>query len=146
MTIREATVADMDALIAMAMRFIDTSPVYSKLIRPSPAKLAGVVHACLSMGAIFVAEVDDTVVGMLAVVALEHLFSDDRYVDEIVWWVEPRYRLGTIGPRLLMRGTAWAKEQGVRFIKMVAPAGTDVGEFYERCGYQAIETAYVRVI
>lgn len=79
---------------------------------------------------------------MLAIVVLPHPITGRLYADELAWWVEPRFRRGRIGPTMLKHAEAWARQKGATVLKMVAPAGTDVGRFYEATGYRAVETAY----
>lgn len=85
-------------------------------------------------------------VGMLAIVALPHPLAGGKVAEELAWWVEPEWRQGLLGPKMLREAEAWATRNGAVMVKMVAPAGTDVGEFYERIGYQAVETAYIKSI
>jgi len=146
MTIREATLADADCLVAMATRFLESTP-YGRVFPPAAERLHALVATCLTLGVIFVAEVRDAeVVGMIAVAALEHPFTGDLYADEIAWWVELEHRGGAIGPRLLGAVSSWAQVRGLRFVKLAALAGSDVGAFYERMGYEAVETAYMKTL
>jgi len=145
MTIREATAADADRLVDMATRFITSSTTYGELLPPDHTRVLGLVNICLELGVIVVAEGRDGVlVGLLGVVVLEHPFSDVQFAEEQAWWVEPEYRHGTVGPRLVTYVHEWARLRGVKFVKMAAPADApSVGQFYERLGYRPIETAYV---
>ena len=152
MTIREATPADTDGLVAMAAHFLADSP-YVAFIPTNPDRLAALVDTCLRLGTIIVAETADgcqnalgphALQGMFAVVAVEHPFSGARYAEEVAWWVHPRCRSGTTGPRLLVRGQEWAEAHGLPFLKVGAPLPSTVGAFYERLGYQAVETAYIK--
>lgn len=142
MRIREATDADRTRLVAMGMRFIAETP-YARF-GASPQALEWILRVVLEHGAAFVAEVDGRLVGMLAVIVAPHPLTGVAYADEIVWWVEPEYRAGMIGPRLLHTTEKWARTKGVPSIRMVAPAGSQVGRFYEHRGYEPIETSYLR--
>jgi GNAT superfamily N-acetyltransferase len=110
----------------------------------------GVIDIVLTHGAIFVAEGDPQdpspvrggLVGMLAVIVLPHFITGALCAEEVCWWVEPRYRRRGLGPQLLGVATDWAGQEGATMLKMVAPAGSDVGRFYETVGFTAVETAY----
>lgn len=153
MRIREATVDDTPRLIEMAARFLLSSH-YGELfsVETTPALLATLIVNVLSMGVILVAEVDEfptekkTLVGMLAMVALPHVFTGKKLAEEVAWWVEPEHRGGTLGPKMLRQGEEWATRNGANMVKMVAPAGSTVGEFYEHIGYRPVETAYIKSI
>ena len=85
-------------------------------------------------------------IGMLAIVAIPHPLTGRTYAEEIAWWVEPEHRGGLIGPKMLRHAEEWATRNGANVVKMVAPAGSDVGKFYEATGYQAVETAFIKRI
>jgi GNAT superfamily N-acetyltransferase len=148
--LRRAVEADRPAVVALAMTFFEAS-TYSAVITVDPGLVGLQFDMALETGVVFVAERDDIVppggpelVGFLALVPLIHLLSGDRYAEEMAWFVGPRYRSGTVGPRLLRRAEEWARENGCVFLRMAAPHSTDVGRFYETQGYQAIETAYLK--
>lgn len=165
--IREATVADKLRLVEMATRFILTSS-YSQWLQVVPEKIAAHVDTLLEHGVIFVAEierpcamekddgtgyVDDNdvcpdcseVVGMLALVGPVELIDGRTYAEEVAWWVEPEHRKTTLGPRLMHKMEHWCGQKSVYMVKMLAPVDSSVGDFYAKCGYQAVEMAWVKV-
>ncbi len=93
---------------------------------------------------IFVAEDAGAIVGLIAAFPMEEPISRQTQLDELVWWVEPAYRRGSVGPRLLRALETWARQKGIKLCKMIAPVDTTVGRFYERQGYVAIETSYIK--
>lgn len=162
--IREATADDVPRIVEMSLRFIASSR-YRELVEANADALARLVPAVMGCGVILLAEVEtihreltdfnaiefevareQVIVGMLAIAALPHPFTGEPYGDELAWWVEPEYRRGTVGPRLLAHGEAWAREQGLTLLKMVAPAGSDVGAWYVRRGYVNVETVYQKTL
>lgn len=150
MILRPALPTDRDAVIALGLCFHAETP-YGELLHVDPDRIGAQFDVALEHGVVFVAERDDVpgpngpeLVGFLALAALPHMLSGDRYAEEMGWFVLPRYRLGTIGPRLLRRAEEWARTNGCAFLKVAAPEGTDVGYYYERAGYQPIETAYLK--
>lgn len=142
MTIRAATLDDVPRLHELAAHFLCSTPYGDLLRAPSEARLFSLIEQVLTLGIILVAEVDAAIEGMIALVALEHPFSGEPFGDELVWWVEPGHRGSSIGPRLLDLAEAWAMSKGLVMLKMVAPAGSDIHEFYTRMGYVPVETAY----
>lgn len=158
--IREATAADKPRIVEMAARFLLESQ-YGEIFehRAAPEKIAALVDSVLRIGAIFVAE-EGTLIegefgpemgptrlaGMLAIVVVPHLFTGLPYGDEIAWWVEPEHRNSRIAYKLLRSAEEWATSRGANMVKMSAPAGSKVGEFYERMGYKAVESAFIKSI
>lgn len=154
-TIRQATTLDKARLIELATRFLVESRYGALFTDSSPAQIGTLIDNVLTLGTILVAEVVEdrsndvreyAIVGMLAIVALPHPLAGGTVAEEIAWWVEPEYRGGTLGPKMLREAEDWATRNGAVMVKMVAPAGSTVGNFYERIGYEAVETAYIKPI
>jgi GNAT superfamily N-acetyltransferase len=95
----------------------------------------------------FLAEDEDGPFGMLILVAVPNPLSGEVFAEELCWWVEP-HRRGALkaGPALLQHAEAWTRAKGITTLKMVAPANTEVGLFYARQGYHAVETAWAKTI
>ena len=159
--IRRADPADAPRLVEMTLRFLRTTSYAAVFPDPDPVNVRTLVDYVLEHGVIFVADYpmytrvidgdvveqgDPYLVGMIAFTAPPHLFANEAYAEEQGWWVEPEHRGGTTGPRLMQAAEAWARENGLKMIKMVAPEGSDVGKFYTKLGYRAVETAYVKAL
>lgn len=144
MTIREATLADGPTIIELARHFhADTA--YRSVITFEQQPLERLLPLVLEQGVILLAEMEPgRAVGMLVLVALEHPYTGERFADELAWWVEPELRSGLVGPKLLRAGEAWAQAKKCAILKMIAPAGSRVGVYYRRLGYQEVETTFVK--
>lgn len=143
--IRSAGEADRPRVLEMARAFMTLTP-YGALFTASEPHLSGLFTICMEMGVLVVAEDEASsgLIGFLALAVLEHPLSGEHYVEEVAWWVEPAHRQGSVGLRLLSWAEEWTRGAGVGMIKMVAPAGSRVGATYERLGYRAVETAYLK--
>lgn len=141
--IREAHDGDTDRLVDMAQHFLLMTP-YGRMLSPSREQLLTFVEMIRTMGGIFVAERLARVVGMIGLVVLPHPIDGTLVAEEIAWWVEPAYRGGSIGPRLMTAAESWARQKNAAALKMVAPTGTTVGDFLTHRGYRAVETAYYK--
>lgn len=150
MTIRRGTPDDLPALVRMGRAFLEATR-YGTLFRAtgqSLEALAGLLFSFADNAAIFLAvDADDQPFGMIAAFASPNPINQRLYCDEVVWWVDPSGR-GPLraGPALLRSAEDWARERKCYLIKMVAPVGSTVGMFYERHGYEAIETSYAKVL
>jgi GNAT superfamily N-acetyltransferase len=103
----------------------------------------------LDKAAVLVADHGGELVGMIAAMVGPLLIIGRDYAEELVWWVEPRYRNGTVGPRLLKAAEAWARSADLLCLKLGAPVSTEgaiVSAFYERSGYLPLETSHVKVL
>lgn len=110
--------------------------------------LAGLLFSFGDNAVIFVAVSDEGhTFGMLAAFVSPNPLNQRPYCDEIVWWVDPTGRgRQRAGPALLRAGEDWARARNCYMVKMVAPKGSTVGTFYERLGYEEVETAYAKVL
>jgi predicted N-acetyltransferase YhbS len=145
--IRKATPADIPRIVEMVGHFMAAKvgdTVYGHVLTFKPKAVADLAARVIEHGLILLAEVDDQVVGMIAGVPLEELIANTPMFDEMVWWVEPDYRKGSVGPRLLRAVEHWARQKGLRLVKMVAPAGSGVGDYYARHGYEPVESSYIK--
>lgn len=145
MIIRQATAADIPALLELAAHFRERT-TYQKFVAWRPEQIARLIPRVLDVGVILLAEDGDQALGMLALAVLEHPYTGELVADELVWWVEPHARNRSIGPRLLRGGEAWARAKGATILSMVAPVGSSVGAYYERLGYTPVETRHHKVL
>jgi len=149
--IRQATTADSYEIVRMTTRFL-LSTEYGAMFSAdvTPETIGNLIATVLKHGTIFLAELwpegggEKQVIGMLAIVVIPHPLTGRTFADEIAWWVDPEHRNGLTGPYLLRSAEDWARQNGANMVKMVAPAGSTVGAFYERRGYRAVETAYLK--
>jgi GNAT superfamily N-acetyltransferase len=144
-TIRRATLEDLPAIVAMAARFRGTT-AYAGLVDENLEQLEQLARFLIEFGVVFVAEKFGRVlVGMLGATLVTHPIGGERIASEVAWWVEPEYRGGTAGVRLLEAAETWATTQGARRFQMIAPtANARVGELYRRRGYCEVETTWQR--
>jgi hypothetical protein len=89
-------------------------------------------------------DVGGTAQGILMAHAFEHDFGPVWMAQERVWWIDPGHR-GPAALKMLTAYESWARAGGYRFVGM-AGMGSDpaVGTMYERCGYRAAETHYLK--
>ena len=143
MTIRPATVEDVDSILGMAADFIGSTP-YAAQLAERPALLRGFVDRLVAndAGQILIATRGPVAVGMIALWLFEHPYSGEATASELVWWVNPSER-GSLGVRLLKRAEQWARDRGAAVLQMIAP-NDRVAAFYTACGYGFVESSYAR--
>jgi GNAT superfamily N-acetyltransferase len=152
MHIRPATVADRAAVVGLGLQFATTMPAFLEILEGVSAESLGSLFDQLlgplaDRADILVAEDrGGEVFGCLALVELPHVMTGLPFAEEIAWWVQPDRRGQLAGVRLLTAAMDWTRARGLKRLKMGAPAGTRVGEFYESQGFCAVETAYLKVL
>ena len=159
MIIRLMQPQDRPALIAMGLNFARNTPAFATVLAKISAESVGYMLDLITglgpdKAAIFVA-VDEQaaglwnrgeVIGCFPIAAVPNLLTGEIIAEELTWFVDPSRRGMRAGPRLLTAATDWAMARGLKMLKMGAPAGSDVGRFYEHQGFQAVETAYYKVL
>lgn len=147
-TVRKATLEDLPQLQAMARAFMEQTAI-GGWMQYSAKQIEELVKPMVAgAGVIFIAE-DVSGAGRVPIGMVSALGYADPFTgptcDEVCWWVDPEHRSGLVGPRLLRALENWARQKGLRLLKMVAPAeAPEVGEFYLRSGYTPIQTAFVK--
>jgi GNAT superfamily N-acetyltransferase len=144
--IRRADVHDTEALVAMALHF-QTTTKYAAHLRATAETFRALLGNIFSSdeAAIWIAERDGLVLGMIAAMLYTQPMSGERIGSELCWWMEPEARGGRTALRLLRTAETWAKAQGAVVFQMMAP-NADVGRLYEALHYEPIETHYMRRI
>lgn len=143
MIIRDATIADVDQLVAMGQR-MRASTSYAATVAENPAQMRKTATDLIDhLGIVFVAEDrGGLLAGMIGLVVFDHFISGVPSVAEAFFWVEPDHR-GTVGVRLLKHAMGWAAGRGARRLAMIQPEGDPrVGELYEALGFVCIEHAW----
>lgn len=147
--IREATLEDIDAVIAMSKRFIAFSP-HAGMVHATDEQLRSTFGMLMSSGKIFLAEVGEDIVGMLLGVIAPTWFAPDTPIaTELAWWVDEHHRKGTAAIRLVQAFEEWAKASGAAIAcmcEMVVDGQPPVGDMIQRMGYIPSERAFIKEI
>lgn len=112
-SIRPATVADVTEVVELGVRMHAESPRFSRFPY-SLEKAVNVAHGVLNNpdGIFFVAQGDTGLVGMFAGGVTEHAFVDGRFAYDLVIFVAPEHRSGSVFLRLLKAFEDRAKALG----------------------------------
>ncbi len=141
-TIRPCAPADVERVSEMGLKFLDTTQ-YGRIIRGVTLhSMHAFVELLIEIGRIFVVEGQGGLVGMIALAPAVNPISGDSEALELAWWMEPKYRGTRSSYYLVLAAEEWATKKGLSCLKMVAPADSTIGGFYERMGYLKVETVY----
>lgn len=124
----------------MGKKFIATSS-YSGHIVGDDEKMAALARGLIDNPFGLLLVTGEPCNGMIGVLAFQHPMSGQIVSSEMFWWVEPDVR--GQGVRLLRAAEEWARSVGSERMMMIAPDDR-VGEFYERVGYERVETTWMR--
>lgn len=140
--VRTAVPADVDRIAEMGLKFLSTTQ-YGQIIRGvSVQSMTGFVELLLEIGRIIVVEGKEGLVGMICLAPAINPMSGESEALELAWWMEPKYRGTRSSYYLVTAAEQWASKKGLTCLKMVAPADSNIGGFYERMGYLKVETMY----
>lgn len=147
--IRRATIGDIATIISMAKDMHAESPRYRVLgfNATKVGHLAVTLIQDSQLGGVLVAEREGTLVGMLGFHVGKHFFSDDTFASDVVMYLRPAARGGSIFPRLVRAFETWADEHGVREKILGVSAGIDherIVAVLERMGYRRTSTGTVK--
>ncbi len=138
MQIRPAQPHDLVQLLEMGRLMHAESPRF----RPVPfstEKAQQLIEQLISRGGAFVAEVDGALVGMFGGVVFEHFFSTTKMAADVVLYVTPEYRGGSLAARLVHAFERWAIEAGADELVLGVSTGIEAERtagLYERLGYE----------
>jgi len=141
--VRVATVADINEIADMSMRFMETTGYTAFSDRSTIEELIMNLIIGVQNEKIIIFQPG---VGFLAGCATPFLFGPHILATEIAWWVEPEERGNGVGEEFLNAFEYWAKEKaGCTMLSMV---GLDdkLQKFYEDKGYKLYERAYMKVL
>jgi ribosomal protein S18 acetylase RimI-like enzyme len=144
MSIREAEASDIPRLVELGSRSLKDGP-YAGIIEDVPEQSKQFAEWMQGNGNVLVGEEDGKVVGLLAFITTLHHFSGQPYAAELMWYVEPEYRKGGIGLRLLWEAEKMAKAVGAKDMVFTAP-NEDVAALYKRFGYEKLEVTYRKTL
>lgn len=102
-------------------------------------------HIASHQACVLVFEREGQVSGLLMAVWFDHPFGAGRYAKETVWFIARQAR-GCAAIKMLSAYEGWAKKQGCTAIGMASLETNDVSKLYLRCGYQPVETHFLKIL
>lgn len=147
MTVRDATVDDIERIVALAKKFHEVSGY--EFLEFDEETVANLVGQSIECGLCPVAEVDGEVVGFLVGLEFPALLNVNiRVGTEVAWWLEPEFRGKPIGVKLLLEAESKAKRKGLKFWSMMCLEHLNaegLEDIYQRLGYIRAERTYLKV-
>jgi GNAT superfamily N-acetyltransferase len=148
--IRELEPSDIAEVMQLAKAMHAESPFYSrypfseqKVERLCEVFLENPDWLCV------VAEFNEKMIGFLAVTIVPTFFGDARFVEDISFYVTPKYRGTSAALRLIRTVEAWAIANNVEAIRVGVTTGTNpgpTGNFFLRLGYEESGRLYTKLV
>lgn len=140
MDVRFADQSDRDRVVALLRESHDAAG-FTFPFQASYADRLFQQHLAADKACVLVA--GDPAQGVLMACAFEHPFGAGRMAKETVWYVAPAAR-GRGAIKMLDAYEAWARSVGCVSAGMASLATNDVSSLYERRGYSAVETHFMK--
>ena len=120
--IREATIDDLDFLLAMGENFYNACDFPAQMSFDKDT-LEGVFRNLVvnDSAALFV---DDKLRGAIGGIVYPYYFTGQLAGNEMFWWVEPEHK-GKLKSKLLTKLEDWAREQGAVSFTMIVPESVE---------------------
>jgi len=136
--------ADIPAIGALLMQMHRTAPM--KLPPVNPHRVEASLRGCLQEGRIFLGLKVQRIVGVLALQECPHWYSNEKFLGDLVFYVDAGSRTSRIASHLLRAATEYATMRGLPLM-MAVVHGEDVvrkDHFYARHGFQRVGGVYTR--
>ena len=78
-------------------------------------KLVGMLEACFDNSAVYVAEVENKIVGIMVLCLVELYWSDGHVLTNLIYWVDKEHRKSRFGVSLLKAAKDYATERNLTF-------------------------------
>lgn len=145
--VRKATKEDLPDLICMGRKFFEESGFSAETSFDLASVSKMLIHLIEGGGVVFVAEKDGQSIGIAAAMTFPYYFNlNCKAGQELFWWLDPQFRGGTLGVRLLKALEAWAQEQGCQTFTMVSLPALDspASKLYMHRGYRPSECSFIK--
>jgi N-acetylglutamate synthase-like GNAT family acetyltransferase len=137
MNVRQANKWDIPQLIQMLKNYRMAAPWDRLKNCDNEDHVNSLLTRCLVAGAIFVAEKDEKLVGMLVAIKNSNVWDPDLFVvNELAYWVEPEYRGSSAGYKLITRYKNYCDQEkslghieAYTISKMINSPDLDYGRF-----------------
>ncbi len=147
MTLKLATMEDLDRVVKLVEVFVKTSPYKNEEF--DTEKVRQTVRTLLTdknKGIVILYMNGEVPVGILGGFLTEWVFNRKQIAAELFWWVDPQFRSRK---SLALREAFefWAKRVGATAIQMSNLGGDEkVARYLERSGYDLFENAHLKRI
>lgn len=151
MIVRKATETDLPQYIKLAQSFHAASPMHGSIEFDVPGYSQFYLSSLQndSVG-IWLAEIDDEIVGICGAVAYPLYFNPSALVvQELWWWLTPASRGSGAGGQMFRQIEHWAKEKNAAALFMIAledNRAKKMENLYIRAGFKPMERTFIKEV
>ena len=151
MIVRKATETDLPKYLILAQEFHAASPVHASIKCDVPGYSQFYLSSLHNEGVgIWLAEIDNEVVGICGAVAYPLYFNPSAIVvQELWWWLTPAARGSGAGKAMFKEIERWAKEKQATALFMIALEdirAKKMENLYIRAGFRPMERTFVKEV
>lgn len=96
---------------------------------------------------VLTARKDAKLIGYVSIIAVDALHFEGEFFAEIdAIYLDPDYRKGTLGIKLIKEAEKIIKEHGIKYIRFSSTEAKDLSSLLKRFGYTVQETVYLKEI
>lgn len=149
MSVRPATVEDLDVYLKLAADFCAASPMKG-LAEFDPAGMGALLKRLMenTNALVLVAEIDGEMVGITACLLYPLYFSPNYHVAQELWWyLTPEARGNGIGKKLFEAMEAWARSKEAKALFMIAledERAPMMHKVYVNAGFRPLEKTFIK--
>lgn len=143
MNLRVAEQNDIAELVAMGQQFIKEAPNYLGRTIQTKALEQNLTAIINGDGAIFLVELNNTIIGGIVCATTKDWFSDQVVAFEQVFYVKPEYRATRAAIQLIDAFVEWAKSMNADRVQCGTTTGIQTKgclRLYERFGFREYGT------
>jgi len=151
MIVRKATETDLPEYIKLAQAFHTASPMHGSISFDVPGYSQFYLSSLQndSVG-IWLAEVDNNIVGICGAVAYPLYFNPSALVvQELWWWLTPASRGSGAGGQMFKQIEQWAKDKDASALFMIAledNRAKKMENLYIRAGFKPMERTFIKEV
>jgi GNAT superfamily N-acetyltransferase len=147
-TIKRIRLEDIPAVVEFGKTFYYQTPWAYHGINYDDQHVNNVLTYLDTDGIMQMAVDEDKIVGFLLAIAGPFPFNPAYTIStELAFYVDPKYRNGRVGIKLIKQAEFVARQKGIRFFNMISISGVglkDPGKLYEKMGLNKTETVYMK--
>lgn len=147
MLVERATAADLEVIYSLGYRFYKLTPFYSAGIEYDWDTVSTCINLCMDKGVALVARdhEDGPITGLCLIFVVPFPMNAHYTIaSEWVFWVDEQYRKEGVGEALLTEAERLLTDAGVKLFNMVSLGHKGSERLYERLGFKATETTYMK--
>ena len=145
--IRATTLLDIPNILTLTRTFYEQTS-YNKWAAFDDESVTTLINALRTRGILFVAQVDDALVGIIGAMSMPYMFNTEfTSVYEVIWYVDPAHRKTSLGIDLLKRADQMCALKGWKSFQMtrLEESSPKLDDLFIAEGFHPTEHSFTKV-